>query len=143
MEFKPLQTAEEKAWIDALFFPVWCHDSEAMVAYHNGKIVAASVADSFTAVGCTVHWGIDNPMVLRHGFIENICYHLFVERDRKVIFGLVPANNLKALKLDKHIGFVEEARLREAYDVGVDLVILRMDKSSCRWLQGINLEQAA
>ena len=143
MEFKPLQTAEEKAWIDAHFFPVWCNDSEGMMAYHNGKIVAACVADSFSAVGCNVHYGIENPMVIKHGFIHKIAHHLFIERGRTVIFGLVPASNLKALKLDKHIGFVEEARLREAYDVGVDLVILRMDKASCRWLQGINLEQAA
>jgi hypothetical protein len=49
------------------------------------------------------------------------------------MFGLVPDNNEKALKLDKHIGFHEVARVPDAICDGVGYIVMRLDKENCRW----------
>jgi RimJ/RimL family protein N-acetyltransferase len=42
----------------------------------------------------------------------------------KRLTGLVEADNSKALKIDKHIGFLEEGIMQEAGSEGQDMVVL-------------------
>jgi len=137
--YKPLTEAHEWQWVQARAHPICCEDSQGIVAYdvEKGIIVALAVFDSFTVDACNVHLAIDRPMVLRHGFLEECARHLFITCGRKRIFGLVPADNAKALKLNKHLGYREVARVPDAYAEGIDYVVLRMDADDNRW---INLE---
>jgi hypothetical protein len=105
------------------------------MAYDSTGIVGACVADSFTVTTCIVHIAVINPMILRHGFLQQIAEYLFIDRDRLKIIGIVPSDNEKALKLNKHIGFEKVAQLKDFYDVGVDYVILELERDKCRWLQ--------
>jgi hypothetical protein len=50
------------------------------------------------------------------------------------MFGLVPANNAKALKLNKNIGFRAVAEVPDALDDGIGYIIMRLDKQDCRFL---------
>jgi len=106
-----------------------------MVMYNNDHSIAAvAVFDSFSPDGCNVHWAIANPMVLRHNFLETIAHYLFVTRERKRIYGLVPSNNARALKFDKHIGMREIARIPHAMGEGVDYIVMTMLREDCPWL---------
>jgi RimJ/RimL family protein N-acetyltransferase len=49
------------------------------------------------------------------------------------VTGYVPASNAAALRFDRHLGFVEEGRLREALPGGEDVIVLGMLKRECRW----------
>lgn len=51
----------------------------------------------------------------------------------KKILGFVGSNNHQALAFDTHLGFVEEARIKDAHPEG-DMVILSMTPEQCRWL---------
>jgi hypothetical protein len=133
--FKPLETEDEHKWVKEIIRPVWCEDSVGLMAYDDTGIVGACVADSFTVTTCIVHIAVINPMILRHGFLEQIAEYLFIHRDRRKIIGIVPSDNVKALKLNKHIGFEKVAQLADFYDVGVDYVILELERDKCRWLQ--------
>ena len=42
--------------------------------------------------------------------------------------------NQKALEFNKKIGFTEDYRIKDGYGKGVDMIILTMRKSDCRWL---------
>ena len=141
--FKPITDREEWDWIYYRAFPIACADTQGLVAYdERGIIQAAAVFDSFTVDACSVHLAIDNPFVMRHGFLHEIGRHLFVECGRRRIFGLVPSDNEKALKLDKHIGLKEVARIPHGYKQDVDYIILCMEKSECRWIPA-ELREAA
>ena len=133
--FSPMLAKHEWAWIKNRAHIIGCEDSQGIVAYRGERIVAACVADSFTVNACNVHMAIDDPFVIRSGFLSEIARHLFINCDRRRIFGLVPSNNEKALKLDKHIGFTEIAVIPDALADGVDYVVLRMDKEDCPWLE--------
>ena len=117
-------------------------DTRGVVALESstGQIVAAGVADTFSHTGCQVHMWIKNPMVLRHGWLEEIFNYIFNTCNRSVIIGLVPGDNAKALKLNKHVGYEEVYRIKDGFNVGVDYVIMEMRREDCRW---INLEEAA
>lgn len=55
----------------------------------------------------------------------------------KHVFATVAANNLRALNFDRHLGFEVLHRLRDGWADGVDMIVLRMTRSQCRWLQSL------
>lgn len=135
ISFKPLTLQEEWDWVRERAKPIQCADSQGIVAHNDaGVIQAVCVADSFTVDACSVHFAIDNPFVIRAGFFNEVARHLFCVCGRDRIFGLVPHTNEKALKLDKHMGFEEVARVPDGFAKGIDYVVLRMDKATSRWL---------
>ena len=144
-KFRAMQTQEDWKWIWDRAHPLQCRDTAGIVAYDDetGKIQAACVFDSFTIDACSVHFAIDNPFVIRSGFLHEVARHLFINCDRKRIFGLIPSNNEKAHKLDLHIGFREVARIPDAYAEGVDYIVVRMDRETSRWLEPIRERKAA
>jgi hypothetical protein len=142
IKFKPLTDKVEWDWVRTRAHPIACSDSQGIVAYDDRGIQAVCVADSFTVDACSVHFAIDSPFAIRSGFFNEVARHLFIECDRKKIFGLVPASNKKAIKLDTHMGFKEVARIPDAYAEGVDYIVLRMDRKTSRWLSDEQKEAA-
>jgi RimJ/RimL family protein N-acetyltransferase len=116
--------------------PRKCEDTKGIVAIDAGKIVAIAVFDSWTANSCMIHIWIENPLVLKHGFAEEVFEYIFGEESgREVVIGCTPANNEKALKFIKHIGFEEIGRIPDGFERGVDFVLTTMRKESCKWLK--------
>ena len=134
IKFKPLDKQDEWDWVYERAHPLQCKDSQGIVAYDERGIQAVCVADSFTVDACSVHIAIDSPFVIRAGFFNEVARHLFIQCNRGRIFGLVPSNNEKAIKLDTHMGFREVSRIPDAYAEGVDYIVMRMDRATSPWL---------
>jgi len=144
MKFVPLTDAIDWAWIKSRTQVIAMEDSQGLVVYNDdGTIAAGAVFDSFSPDGCMVHWAVDNPWVLRHGFLQEIARHLFVTCKRERIFGLVPSNNKKAIKFVLHVGMREVARIPHALGEGVDYIVMTMTKAECRWLADEFKQEAA
>ena len=141
IHFAPLKTSPEWAYAKKLVNPVMCEDSQGIMAYEDrgdGFIpVAVCVLDSFGPDSCSAHIGIENPFVIKHGFINEICRHVFHACGKQRLFGMVPADNVKALRFDRHIGMTECARIPNGYKSGVDYIIMVMEKESCRWIEQV------
>jgi len=134
VRFKALDTVAEWVWFKTRVPFTASEDSQGIVAMLGDDIVAICVADGFNKDSCNVHYAIDNPMVIRRGFLNEVFRHLFITCGKKRVFGLVPANNQKALKLDLHIGFSEVCRIPDGFETGIDYVVIRMDREDCRWI---------
>jgi hypothetical protein len=135
MHFMPLLEDYEWEWFKERTHVIRCEDTQGIVAYaETGKILGVLVADSFSPDSCNVHMAIDSPFVIKHGFLHEVGNHLFNVCGRSHIFGLVPANNEKAVKFDKHIGFTEVCRIPDGVGTGTDYVVLRMDRADCPWI---------
>ncbi len=143
MTFKPLTEQREWEWFKSRTHVLQCEDSQGVVAHEQGRIAAVCVIDSFSPDSCNVHLAIDSPIVIRHGFLHEICRHVFFTCNRNHFFGMVPSNNARALKFNEHIGMYEVARIPDGVGTGTDYVILRMDKSECRWITQPIKEEAA
>jgi hypothetical protein len=117
-------------------------DTRGVVAVdpETGKILAAGVADTYSHTACQVHLWLDNKMVLRHGFLEEVFDFVFNTCDRSVIIGMVPGDNERALRFNKHLGYEIICRIADGFNIGVDYVIMEMRKENCRFL---NQQRAA
>ena len=143
IQFKSLTEQHEWEWLKGKTSVIQCEDSIGIVAFDERGVQAVCIADSFTIDSCCVHIAIDNPFVIRAGFFREVARHLFITCGRNRIFGVVPANNEKALKFDMHMGFKEVARIPNAFKTGVDSVVLVMEKEANRWLTPEQQQEAA
>ena len=110
-------------------------DMQGIVAENEcGHFQGCAIFGHWSPSSVQAHVIVENPMLLRHGFLEEAARYVFITCDRGVIIGLVPSNNEKALKLDAHIGFKEVGRVRDGHDFGVDTVIMELRRENCRWL---------
>jgi hypothetical protein len=135
VRFAQLSTQTEWNWFVERTHVLAVEDSTGIVAYEDdGRLAAVMVADSFSPDGCNAHWAIENPMVIKHGFINEVARHLFITRGRKRIFGLIPANNANSLRFSKHIGMNEVARIPHAMGEGIDYIVMVMLREDTRWL---------
>ena len=94
----------------------------------DNEIQGIIMFDSWTENSCQVHIVIENPFILRHNFLEEAFKYAYETAGRGIIYGITPANNRKALKFNKHVGFVELHRLKHAHAVGDHLVIQEVRK---------------
>jgi RimJ/RimL family protein N-acetyltransferase len=110
-----------------------CEDTRGMIAFRKGKIGGMYVFDNWTDSSVQVHQAITDPVVLKHGFHREAFKFLFGDTQRTKLIGLTPSDNEKALKLNHHLGFVEEARIKDAYDIGIDYIIMTITPDQCRY----------
>ena len=113
-------------------------ETSGLVAYDKatGLPLAATICDSWSPMTVNCHIIIENPIVLRHGFFEECANWIFGVCGRERIFGLVPANNEKALKLNKHLGYKELIRLTNGYRDGIDYVLMELVNTDCKFWDG-------
>lgn len=133
--FTPMVHALHWDWVKMRAAPLLCEDTCGIMAIRDtGDILAAAVFDSFTNTTCMVHLAIENPLAIRSGLLTEAANYLFHTRNRERIFGMTPSNNDRALKFNRHMGWVELYRVENAYDVGVDYVVQVITKADCKWL---------
>jgi len=106
----------------------------ALEAVSGDRILGMVGYDAWTPNSCAMHVAIEEPIAIRR-LIHKAFEIPFVSFGRGVIFGSVLSTNPRALALDLHLGFRELARLRDAWMVGIDLILLEMRREDCRWLR--------
>jgi RimJ/RimL family protein N-acetyltransferase len=133
--FKPMTTQEEWQWMKDRTALLFCEDTQGIVAYREtGKIAAICIFDTWTPSSVNVHLSIDDPLAIKHGLFTEVAVHGYIRGGKRRFFGLVPANNEKAIRLNKKIGFHEVTRVPDALDDGVDYIVMRLNKEDCKWL---------
>ncbi len=115
--------------------PDLCASTKGIIAEDESGKIAAVIMDSWSKSSCQIHICIEKMSVLRHGLLEEVARYVFDTAGRSIIIGVTPSNNEKALKFNEHIGLKEIFRIKDGYDMGIDYVITRMDRDSCRWYQ--------
>lgn len=141
--FKALDNQGEWLWFQQRTHTIRCEDTQGVVAYNDAGIQAMCVADSFGVDSCNVHFCVANPFAIRAGLFTHFADHIFDVCGKKRMFGLVPENNARALRLDEKIGFREVARVPDAIEDGVGYVVMRLDRDECRWRSAYNRKEAA
>jgi len=130
---------EHYGWIAERAHLVIGDSFRAIEALNGDRIVAMVGYDGWTPNSCSMHMACDEPIAARR-IIRPAFGLVFDPRPKGyglgVALGAVLSTNPQALALDLHLGFREVARLRDAFDKGVDLIILEMRRENCRWLKG-------
>jgi RimJ/RimL family protein N-acetyltransferase len=99
----------------------------------DGKILGVVGFDGWNGASCQMHVAGEGNWISRD-LIRATFDYAFNVAGLKVVLGLVPSGNEKALRFDKHIGFTEIARIKGGHPDGA-LVILELRRENCRYLR--------
>jgi len=141
VNFVPFNYEDHGEYVKKMTRAVYCQDTKGIVAMKDGEPVGVMLCDMWTHNSVQAHIGLSTPMCLKHGMLEEFFNWVFNVCDRNQILGLLPSNNLKSIKLVKHLGFTELTRLPDAVNFGIDYVVFRMFKDECSYIK--QLEEAA
>ena len=134
LHYEPI-CGESWLWIKSRVPVLAIEDTCGIVAVdEDGQYVGAGVLDTWTENSVTCTFVVDNPFVLKGGFLKAVCSYVFEERGRKKAFVQIASNNTKSLRFVKHIGFQEQCRLKDAFKDGVDCVIMELVRENCKYL---------
>ena len=95
-----------------------------MGAETDGQITSAVVFDNFNESNATCHIAVSKPNKLFLELLDHADKYAFELCGLRRLTGFVAETNSKALKIDKHIGFVEEGVMKKAGDDGQDVIVL-------------------
>jgi len=99
----------------------------------DGEIGAVVAYTNFQDKSCCMHNGALVPNWINKDLLWACFDYPFNKLGVKVILATVSSNNEEALKLNRHLGFIDKAYIEDAHIDG-DLVILAMRREDCRWL---------
>ena len=136
IEFREFVGEWDWGWINQICPVMRVEDTGGIMAIDvsTDTTVGAFITDNWTQNSVQCHFMIDNPMVLKHSFLECCFNYVFNVRGMSRIYGMVPANNEKAIKINTHMGFTVKARLEDAFEVGVDYLIMELKRENCMYL---------
>jgi hypothetical protein len=136
IELRQFSGPHDWGWVNQQVGIMRCEDTGGIMAIDTltNSTVGACIMDNWTGNSVQCHFMISSPMVLKHQFLEDCFDFMFNTGNVSRVYGLVPANNLKALKLNKHMGFTVKAVMEEAFEVGVDYVLMELKRENCRFL---------
>jgi RimJ/RimL family protein N-acetyltransferase len=99
----------------------------------DGEVKAVVAFDNILDKSCEMHTAAIVPNWISKDLLWACFDYPFNILKVKVILATVASTNTEALKLDRHLGFVDKAYIEDAHIDG-DLVILAMRVEDCRWL---------
>ena len=99
----------------------------------DGEVKAVVAFDNILDKSCEMHTAAIVPNWISKDLLWACFDYPFNILKVKVILASVASTNKEALKLDRHLGFVDKAYNEDAHIDG-DLVILAMRRENCRWL---------
>ena len=99
----------------------------------DGNLVAVAGYTNFMPKACEIHIGSVGEHWASKDFIWAVFDYPFNKLGLSVILGQICADNIDALKLNRHLGFKVVAEIPDAHMSG-DLVIMAMKKEECRFL---------
>ena len=106
----------------------------------GGKLAAVAGYEDYNNASIRIHLAIDGRM--SGEFIRAAFAYPFLQLQVKKLIAIVPGSNKAALRLDLHLGFIEEAVIKEACP-GADMHLLTMTRAQCRFLADKSRAQVA
>lgn len=97
----------------------------------TNETVGMVIFDNFMYNSAQAHIILVTPMVLKYGFLEEAFEMLFEGFGKDYMYGFVREDNDKALKLNKHLGFVDKTRVIDGYGPGCDYIMMELHKDAC------------
>ena len=128
-----VQGPEVSEWVMTKSGGIVHNHMTSMGLIRDNKLVSGFVFEGYTGKNLIVHQRQD--AMASRTFWKAVAEYCFVTLGCTRITGTVSANNEKALKLNKNIGFEEEARLKEAGADGEDMVLMVLWRDKCRMLK--------
>lgn len=114
--------------------PSWGEWYQAIGYERDGELIAVCVFNLYSGADIALHVAAEaGSRWCTREFLGACFRYAFVQLGCRRVSGFVPSRNRPALRLDEHLGFVYEGRMRDALPDD-DVVVLGMKRNECRWL---------
>lgn len=120
-------------WLCARTGGTYTGEGQYIGLVEGGKILAVVGFEDYNYASIRMHVAAEGKRWMTREYLRFCFWYPFKQLKVKKIIGLVSSNNHQALKFDRHLGFVDEAVIKEAAPDG-DLVILTMSEKQCRFI---------
>ncbi len=97
------------------------------------KIMGVVVFDRFSPFNCELSVASATPRFMNRAFLKAVFRYPFVQLGLSRISAVIEDGNIHAIEMDRRLGFVDEAKLKNWYG-DKDGFMLRMLKEECKWL---------
>jgi RimJ/RimL family protein N-acetyltransferase len=133
VEFRQFIAQRDWGWCNQQVGIKRCEDTDGIMAIDldTNTTVGACIMDNWTANSVQCHFMLTSPLVLKYGFLDLCFDFMFNIMGVSRVYGLVPADNEKAVKFNTRIGFTEKARMDEAFKKGVDYLLMELKQENC------------
>lgn len=102
----------------------------------DGKLIAGALYEGYNGHNVWVHLaGAPGRKWMNRQFLWYGFHYPFNEMGVKRLSGYVNASNTDARRLNEHLGYEEEARLKGAAPDGGDVILYVMWRENCRFLE--------
>ena len=118
-----------------IFFDPKAHIS--ICRARDDVLLGGVVFTNYTHESIEIHGVAFADFALNRDLLYVIFDYPFNQLGVKRLFGRVPENKFGALRLNAKLGFKPVARIGGVYRHGVSCVVMRMDRSDCRFLGNI------
>ncbi len=108
-------------------------DFRAVEAVKAGRILGMVGYCDWAPNSARLHVAVESPWVIKYLLGPGFSYP-FREVGVGLLIGITPANALKAVKFNRHLGFREAQRIKDGWGTGVDLIVFEMRRDECKWL---------
>lgn len=120
-------------WLQERIGLPWSTDFIALGRVQDGKLVGVVGYNNFTGTSCHMHMAGEGRCMNRE-FLREAFRYPFETLDLTMVFGIVPSGNIRALGIDRKLGFRELIYIPGAHPDG-GIHILQMKRDECRWLR--------
>lgn len=100
----------------------------------NNVICAMTGYDNWTPRSVQMHIYIPDKKAFSRQFTQQSFIYPFLQVGRELAIAVVPEDNEESMEFTRRIGFVEKYRIKDGWDLGVDMVLHEMHKRDCIWL---------
>lgn len=121
------------SWLQERIGLPWSTDFVALGRVRDGKILGVVGFTNFTGKSCHMHMAGEGRWMTRTFLRESFRYP-FETLGLTMVFGIVPSGNIRALGIDRKMGFRELIYVPDAHPDG-GIHILQMKRADCRWLR--------
>lgn len=99
----------------------------------EGRIRGMVAFDGWTPASVQAHIALDTPVAWRSLLVPTFDW-AFNQLGKRLMVGTILGDNARSLKLATSCGFREVHRVRDGWNVGVDLVFLELRREECRFI---------
>ena len=113
-----------------------CDGMRGIGLRRHGDLVATAIYEGFNGQNIWAHLaGLPGRRWMTRDFLRAAFAYPFKVCDVNRLSGYVNASNTDARRLDEHLGYEEEARLKGAAPDGGDVILYVMWRENCRFLE--------
>ena len=119
-------------WVAARNYQMYFEaNSQSIGLEKDGEIVAGVIYDSWNRRSIVCHIAATESLTAT--FLAKVFDYSFRQLQVHKMIATVSSKNFKSIRLVTHMGFKEEAKIKDAHPSG-DIVIFTMTKEDCKFL---------